>query len=69
VSLGVILRDILRVSLRDILSVSLRVTLSDILREAKDRCRAKAVKLPRGRAILQSPDASRRLPQDDSASD
>jgi hypothetical protein len=63
----------LGVILRDILSVSLRVTLSDILRvilsEAKDRCRAKAVKLPRGRAILQSPDASRRLPQDDSPSD
>ena len=37
-----------------------------ILSEAKDRSRAKAVELPRGRAILRSPFAALRLPQDDS---
>src|SRR4029079_1706383 len=37
-----------------------------ILSEARDRFRAKAVELPRGRAILRSSIASLRLPQDDS---
>jgi hypothetical protein len=36
-----------------------------ILSEARDRFRAKAGELPRGRAILRSPFAALRLPQDD----